>query len=808
MTLPEVLPVVLVAHDAMGEACVGRVRWVVEGCGASVVGCTADEFTGALAAPALADVGAYDAFLVVHFVGPLHDPDLPIEDHGSDPVRALTESLARVHASLSERFPGKQRVDQWVIHMVGQVVDEVERSFIERLAASDEAGFRGIIVTASATHASVTHDADEQACFASDMALAMIGSDLERHLADAEPVAWIGGSTSLTYAPRRLSEAVSAHHALRILEGHLLADSPHGDPAFDLGTHWVEDLDLDGEKEREILLTSSSGGSLLSRLRMDEIDWDLVPIISWSEVLTTQQALLASQELDNVREVIESNRRQRVSELKQRIIGGTFEELESAARFDSAIVFDLGVQVGLERAMQAIPEPPRATDHDVVERDRAKLRRFSRWLPFGPAVALRVFAAALGALVVVSALTGPTHLPILEHFTKPWGRVAALMTLVTGSFLYQRRLIATIRVRDRLNEALERQLIDLVEEWVAAARRQTLMELRSWIGLRPDWLEDSAAPDRPEQASTLVDWLAWLTHESQLSADKLRVRASERRDPLGPTSRFTCDLPLTSLLSTEELASQILSEAPEPADAARRLVLGVRPDCQPDSLRVVGQDELESLWVGWLHTRLETALWSDLGDLLSTRPTIRDAARQGLERNTTPAIVVDRNAPSVGTRHYLTLPGGRSGAAYRHLFSPDIEAADLPTRRVTDSLTDVLDIGLPDVALMVHLYAMDLDGARIADVSAEAHDNGNEVKYPGNEVDGPGGEVEDPGSDADDASEEVDIPSDEVNNPGSVLDDASNEEDNGGSEVDDASNGVDNPGSEVDCRADDAVGEG
>lgn len=709
MTLPEVLPALLVAHDGLGAAAVGRVRWVVEGTGASIVGCAASEFTGDLVEPALAEVGAYDAFLVVHVVGPLQDPDLEIADHGGDPVDVLTSALTSVHQTLRERFPGKQRIDQWVIHMVGQVVDEPEGRFIERVAGSDEVGLRGIIVSASATHASVTHDADEQACFAADVTLALIGSDLERHLADAEPLAWIGGSTSLTYAAQRVGEAISAHHGLRLLEEYLLADSPAGDPAFDLGEHWVEDLDLPGPKERDILLASPSGGSLLSRVRMDEIDWDHVPIISWSDVLTTQQTLLATQELGTVREVIESNRRKRLEELKQSVIGRTFEELESAVRFESAIAFDRGVQTGLEKAMQAIPEPIRRVDPDLVERDRSKLRKFTRWLPFGPAVALRLFAAALGALVVVGALTGPSDLPVLEHFTKPWGRVAALAILVVGFLLYQRRLKTTLKIRDRLNEALEQQLVDTVEQWVADARRQLLVELRSWIGTRPEWLDSDTSPERPDEARTLIEWFGWLIHESRRSREDLRVRAKERRDPAGLKSRYAVDLPLADLLSTSELAEQLLPDTPEPRDGARSLVLLIRPECQPDALRVLSKDELEPFWTRWLLNRLGPQLWPDLGALLVDRPTIRNAARRAIEGNTTPAIVAADNAPSVGTRHYLALPGGEAGAAFRNLFSPDIEPSEIPARRVSDSLTAVVDTRIPDLALMVHLYALDLD---------------------------------------------------------------------------------------------------
>lgn len=709
MTLPKVLPGLLVAHDPLGEAAADRVRWVIEGAGDTIVGCNAADFTATIAEVALKEVGAYDSFLVIHVIGPLEDPGLEVFDRGADPVDALLTALSSVHESLRQRFPGQQRIDQWVIHTVGQVIDESEHQFIEQVARSADAGLRGVIVSASATHVSVTHDDAEQACFAADIALALLGSDMERYLAEAAPIAWVGGAASLTYAGVRVGEAISAYHGLRLLEEHLLTDSPAGDPAFDLGEQWVEDLDLPGARERDLLLASAKGGSLLTGIRMEGIDWETVPITSWSDVLTTHQMLLVSQGLDEIRKVIEANRLKRVEELKASIIAHSFEELESSIRFESAITFDRGVLVGLEKAAQAIPEASRGVDPDLVDRDRAKLRRFTRWLPFGPAVALRLFAAALGALVVVSARTGPSDLPVLGTFTKPWGRVAALVVLLVGFLLYQRRLKTTLKVRDRLNAALEQQLVDTVEQCVVDARLQALMELRAWIGTRPDWLDEGAVPTRPEEAATLVEWFAWLVHESRLSRDRLRARVADRRDLSGVRSRYAVDIPLTDLLSTEELAEQLLPNPPEPREGARNLVVLIRPVCQADALRVLSKDELEPMWIRWLGNRLGPQLWQDLGALLTERPSIRDAARRTIEANTTPALATRDNAPSVGTRHYLALPGGRTGSAYLQLFSSDIESGAIPAQRVSDSLTGVLDIRIPDVALMVHLYALDLD---------------------------------------------------------------------------------------------------
>ena len=709
MTTAAVLPALLVAHDPLAESAIERVQWVVGGAGRAVVGCTASTFDVNAVRPALAEVGALDSFLVIHVIGPLEDPELVVSDRGADPVGALVQALESVHRSIADVYPGKKGIDQWVVHTVGQVIDPSERRLLDRLSDLEPPGLRGVIVSASATHASVTHDADEQAGFAADVILALVATDIEQHLADADPLTWIAGATSLTYAGTRLADAVSAYHAVRALDEGLLQPSPPGDPAFDLGGAWLLDLDLAAIRERDLLLASPAGGSLLARIRMDEIDWDSVPLTSWADVLTTRQQLLASQEFDAIRKVIEQNRQKRLDELRSSVIAASFEELESSARIESAMAFGAGVIAGLEKSAQRIPEHGGSVDDELVERDRKRLRRFTRWLPFGPAVALRVFAVSLGALVVVSALTGPSGLPVLHSFTKPWGRVTALALLILGFMLYQRRLKATYRIRDRLNEALEKQLVDSVERWVVEARRQTLADLRSWIGTRPAWLDLGPVPEEPALAPTLTEWLGWVVHGSRRIRDVLRVRATERRDPSGLTSRYALDIPTSSSIATSELSDQLLEHAPDPADGARGIAVVIRPLCLPTSLPIPSDALMSTFWLRWLRNRIEPALWPDLGALLRDRPTVREAARRTIEMNTTPAIDADANAPAVSTKHYLAIDGAQDGTAFRQMFSADIDATALPRNRVTGSLTAVLDLALPDIALMLHLYALTAD---------------------------------------------------------------------------------------------------
>lgn len=712
------LPALLVWHDATGDAAVQRVLRVLQGAGRTAVGCAAADFAADIAAPALEGVGAYEAFLVIHVVGAFEDPGLSVEDRGTDPAGAVLAELTRVAEGFRARWPGKARIDQWVIHTVGQRLDDAERDVVSRLVSAGDATLRGVIVSASATHASVTHDDAQQAGFAADVVLALIGSDLEEKLADVTSMVWFVGATSVTYARSRVAEVVSALYARRLLDAGLLATPPTSDPAYGVGEAWVQDLDPAGPRERDLLLDSTSGGVLHSALRVRTVDWAKVPLASWSAVLTTARSMLALERFPEVETSLEANRRRRVAELETAVIDEAFEHLEGGTGLESVLSFLRGVQAALKEAADEITAPPSAVDPAAIDRDVERLRHLTRWLPFGPAVALRVFALALGVLVVVGVLTGPSGLAALDWAAEPWARLAGVAVLVLGFLAYQRQVGLTLRVRDRLRAQIEDEASARLERLVAEARRRTLLEVRAWIGERPPWLDDGEPPVRQVTAPTLAEWFAWLIVESRRVRDALDDGV-DGGGAAAVASPYAVDLPTAPLLSPESLAADLLREEPNLRDAARSFAREVRPLCSSEAMVVLAADDLGVHWRGWLADRMGPGVWQDLGDLLSERPSVRDGARAVLERNTTPAIPTKYGRPEVGTRHYLVVPGGKTGAIYRHLFSRDVDLSRIPRPLVSDSLTAVLECRLPDVSLMVHLYGVSSGDLRDGDV---AHD--------------------------------------------------------------------------------------
>lgn len=705
VTEPRTLPALLIAHDSLAEKALGRVQWLADGADLAAVGCRADDFDVVVAEEALRGVGAFGRFLIVHLVGALADPALEAARSGSEAVDELLGSIKDIDGRLRARFPGQRRVDSWLVHTVGQEVDEPEHDLISRFMAETAITPVGAVISASATYADVTHDDQEQAAFAADVTLALIGSQLDAQLTDVASPIWVAGASSISFAASRIENAVAAHHARLALEDVLLAPSPAGDPSFAEGRGQIEDRELASKDERDDLLASPAGGSLLALVRLDDIDWTAVPVTSWTDVLTSSQSLKALHALPEVEEELEKNRTKRLAELQDSIIDRSFQHLESMGRIASVQLLLRGMAETLNQLIPTSKAPRSSVTNEDVDRDRALLRRYTRWLPFGRAVAVRVFALALATLVVVASRTGPSSLPILELVSKPWARVASVVVLLVGYGLYQRRLARTIRVRDRLREELEAQLTDQVEEMVAGARRRLLADLVAWIGTEPTWARaDAQPPSRPDEASELAEWFGWLSAGLREHHDRLEAVGEQRRPPSGLVSRYAVDLPPASAMSTAELSDTLLAEPPDPFDVVRRLVIALRPFCSAAALRLPGEEVLGSCWQGWLRIELQGRSWPDMGTLLRDRPSVRLAARRVLEHDTTPAVAPEDRSTNVVTRHYLLAPEGEAGAVRAQLFSSDIDPADLPARRVSQRLQATLALDIPDIAVFVHLY--------------------------------------------------------------------------------------------------------
>jgi hypothetical protein len=65
----------------------------------------------------------------------------------------------------------------------------------------------------------------------------------------------------------------------------------------------------------------------------------------------------------------------------------------------------------------------------------------------------------------------------------------------------------------------------------------------------------------------------------------------------------------------------------------------------------------------------------------------------------------DNAGHAQGLHHFLAVEGGEDGPAYRTLFDGSVEV-DSTIRRVTPMLARVIDVDIPGVAVMGHLYSL------------------------------------------------------------------------------------------------------
>ena len=684
-------PALLIAHDAGGEVSLRRVEQLQPPGDASTVGLPTQDFDIGAVEPLLSDVGADDPFLVLHLVGPRDTAD-------DEDLARLVEEIEGIHNKIRERHPGLRVLRPWVVHAVGRKIDDSETSLIGKLLSI--ASLRGVLVTATSSSASVSHNDRDQATFSADAATLLRVIELESQLATDPPSTWAFGVASVSYSAARLGQALSALHSSRMIGDHLLAKGKARDPAHDLGEDFIVGLDLGGDHEGVRLLSAPRGGTLLARIRMDDISFDGIPVTSWADAITTRHDILALRELPFILDRIDENAQDRLDELRDDAARATLDDLEKSHSLESAMRYCEGMRRGVESVLADLRgrRVPSGVDQTIA--DREKLRRLLRWLPFGPAVAMRLAALAILVLVVMAGLTGPRPgvVPDVTASRYPLGATATVLLL--GGFLYFRRLRRTVRVRDRLAKGLEKLLERDVEEQVLEERIETLTRLRDWIGPRPEWWSTGPVPDQvPHRATTLSEWLAWLRHHTQAVKTLLDQRAASRDLPGLGSTPYAVDVPAPEELTTDELSHQLLDDPPTPKDGMRAMVLALRVDVDGRRLPVFGPEDLADRWSHWLEDKEIESAWPDLTALISENPSVATRARRVLETDVTPAL--DHAEPLV--MHYLAVPGGEGGTLERAILDEDDNKVE---RTVSRRLTGIFEMPIPSFVAMVNLYRL------------------------------------------------------------------------------------------------------
>jgi len=392
------IPLVCVTHQG-GESVLARVEWIAQVSDWNAVTCIAEAFEPAMIETLASGIGAGQPLLVVH-VAELGDMAPGAE---AREVSTIGEARRRLDAEISAAFPAVD-VRSWAIVMTGHRIEEELG-----LAALLSTIGRGVLVTAAATADSVRHEAPDEAAFAANLVTVLASSELEGELAGRESV-WFATASSVVFSLLDLKRAVAARWLRDRLDE--LCSEVGVDEAFEIGESYTIEFGLEKDAAVERLLDSGAGGSLQDRVRFRTIDLDEVPIEGWSDVILGQFDLITVNALPIVREQIQMNAEERLEDLKDTIRRRLLQELQETGKVASPVAMCRGIYAALDRALLQLADRTPSSDELDVAEDRRKLRDFARWMPFGPAVGLRLLAASLLGFVLTAFLEQGFHAPI------------------------------------------------------------------------------------------------------------------------------------------------------------------------------------------------------------------------------------------------------------------------------------------------------------------------------------------------------------------------------------------------------------
>lgn len=671
-------PTICVAHgDA--SAVLSRIGWVAAANGWQAFLSPAPAFDIESAKAIIGSVGQGEPLLVFHLMktGDGAEPD----------TQALCDERDRIDSLILQEYPTLD-LRSWAIVSTGHILEPRE---IEALSAL-RPGSRGVIATAAATSTSVDHPHDDEVAFAANIVSVLGTSTLEGELGQMGTI-WLGSASSATFSRRSLELAVGAR-TIRAHLSDLLADI-NVDESSTIGSFFLGDLDLGGDDEIRGLLTSGAGGSLLARVRFGVLDFGQIPVEAWSDVILGHHDMVVMHDMPLIKERILQNTSARLADLKDRIRRKLIDDFEETGNVAASIAFCEGMHRSLRRAIENLGDAPRDEHAYDTAEDRRKLRQLTRWLPYGPAVAVRLLASALLALVVTAFVTGGAQVPV-NFTTSSWPVGAAATLLLVGGTLYWRRYRRTVRVRNRLTQGIEDRLVNDVLEVAFKARAGMLEELRAWVGTQ---VSEPSEPETeiPQHADTVSDWFVHLRTLLHSIEDEVRERDEQRVSrKIGPTE-YAINIPTPNAAPTAKL--DIDGAEPTHDEVVRGLVHAIRADLLDDALPVPSLDTLVDDWTDSLQIGIALK-WNSLEDLLDADDATLSEVRSLLAADLTPA-----GGTSPRVLHYLVAPGGADGKSA----SAITPSPGKPAPQVMTSLTAIKSTTAPNFVAMLHLYQLEHD---------------------------------------------------------------------------------------------------
>lgn len=540
----------------------------------------------------------------IHFVD---TSDAPAIDALLRSLHAVTESAAKLPALYFQ---------QWVIAMVGEDWDDEELR-VREAVGHDLLG-TGLLIVGRSNEARGLISEDDEVGMASDLALALMSTDLRLSIGPPGGGHWTAGAASVMYRRRLIVAALAAYHARQFIEDTLLAPMANLSAYGAMGRRWGEELGLANDVHHELLSRGATGGSAFTDLVIREDAFAKTPFEFLSDALQSYFEQLAAGMLSRSKEQIDRNVEAHSTELKADLDRRTVDVLRQSLTIESTDDYLKNIVVGIAELIEGVRVQIAAAEGDLPARYdaiRRELERTIRKLPYPAAIAAR--AAGYASVGVV------TFLLIQDPLNWPAG-YTPIGLAVGGALaapLYVRYLFGVAKIHKLRRKFLREVEMRLRAEAELHLLRKMLDEL---TGLQ----EFVATGD-----ASLQGRLRELRHSVDTLRDIYEQREVDRiSGDLVPTP-YSIFVPRAEDMSTESLVRQFpLPRNYTMEDAVLRAIL------PRETIERLDLERADELIVDAVALQIDQHIWRSLDALLAQAPATRQRIIETLATRVSPIV--------------------------------------------------------------------------------------------------------------------------------------------------------------------------
>jgi len=561
-----------------------------------------------------------------------------LEAEDQEARAALRGAIADVAGALAT-FPAL-RVSQYVIAFVGREWDDPESHLLFGL----DQNVAAVLVVARSNEAAVQLQPVEEEVMASDLAYALITSDLASRL--HQDSFWLTGTSAVYYRRRVLVAALTAFHVGGFLRSTTLKELGSQHTECDEGTAWARGLGLGQSEHLDALDRAPMGGSLWRSARLDPQLFTDVPPEYLVDALRSFVHQRTDRLLKDAVEQVERNESQHRAMVETELVSAVKDLLQQRQNIARANRYVECAGAALSESLEPLQIALTHAEDDVSRRleeldtIETELSRSIRRLPYPSSVAARSLGFGALGIAVYHAISGAAQLD--PNF--------AVVGLGAGAVLALPLFTYYAALRRKI-DGLRRRYLVVSEQHTQAVIKSAVLK---WAVAEVEALQRFAVvgPD------SLTGRVAALRESVEQIATRYTQRAADR--VLGPlaVTRYSTFVPTVADLDTAALAKRF------PLQGGYDLAASVlRSILSRSELGALDVDDVDSELQTSLMAALDATLWPDLSAVVKDSEASRRTAVDILGAATAPIVLVEKLAASGdGVQRLVTLDHRRDGA--------------------------------------------------------------------------------------------------------------------------------------------------